>query len=31
MAEKAMELYNKIENDNQLTHNTFSYNGKKKN
>jgi hypothetical protein len=30
MAEKAIELYNKIENDNKLTHNIYSYNGKKK-
>lgn len=30
MAEKAIELYNKIENDYQLTHNALSYNGKQK-
>ena len=27
MAEKAIELYNKIENDYHLTHNIYSYNG----
>ncbi len=28
MAEKAIELYNKIEMDDRLTHNIFSHNGK---
>ncbi len=29
MAEKAIEMYPKIESDYQLTHNLFSHNGKK--
>ncbi len=27
MAEKAIELYNKIDTDERFTHNVFSYNG----